>query len=620
MTKHNILTKLLNKDSDCGTTPKHGNSVHRKDIPNEYKWRIEDIYADKSQWEQACEALREMINQLNSLKGNLNSKDALLQALHLRDNLSIEIDKIYAYAHLQQDADSQDSEIQSLSGISESLLADYGNAVSFIDSELIEMFKTDSPALKDKEAFKDYDFYFEDLKRQAEHILSAPEEALLSRSLLMSRTGNSVFSSLVSADMKFADVADEDGKMHAVSEGSYLLNMGSNDRTLRKNTFRELMGGYHKYRNTLAATLTGACRSSYFNATARKFPDTRHAALSSENIPVDLYDTLIETVNANLEPLHEYMELKKEILGYETLHPYDIYVPMVKEGGESFANEFPEACNIVCEALAPLGKAYTDQLRKAMDSRWIDVYENSGKRSGAYSWGMYDVHPYVLLNYQPRYQSMSTIAHELGHSLHSWYSAKSQPYIKSEYTIFCAEVASTTNENLLLEYALSHADKKQKIYLLNQFLETVRTTVYRQVQFADFEKFIHDKITAGEALQADALDKYWIESNQKYYGDAFTVDEELAAEWSRIPHFYTPFYVYKYATGYAAATAFGKLILTGGKEAVEKYHGFLKAGGSKYSLDILKDAGVDLRSPEPVQLTLDKFADKLKELKELLNN
>ena len=301
----------------------------------------------------------------------------------------------------------------------------------------------------------------------------------------------------------------------------------------------------------------------------------------------------------------------------DELHPYDLYMPL-SSAGESFACTFEEACQRVTEALAPLGEDYISTLKHAFKSRWIDIYENKGKRSGAYSWGIYGVHPYVLLNYQPRYNSISTIAHEMGHAMHSYLANQAQTYTNSDYSIFCAEVASTTNEILLLEHTLAKATAEQKIYLINQFLEAVRTTVYRQVQFAEFELYTHGEINAGRSLQAENLENYWLESNKTYYGPALTADKELASEWSRIPHFYTPFYVYKYATGYSAATAFAEAILSGKENAVEKYLGFLKAGGSDYSLNILKNAGVDLTTPQPVAVTLQKFAQKVQELKTLL--
>lgn len=613
-------------------TPKHGSSVSRRDIPAAYQWNIIDIYATQADWEKACSGLQELIAALETCQGSLSKEVTLLQALQLRDRLSQEIDKIYAYARLQQDADNGDTQAQALSGKAEGILASYCNAVSFIDSEITALPKETLEQLINNPAFADYDFYLKDLERMRAHVLPGEQEAILAHSQLATGTGATAFRALVSADMEFPVIKDGNGNDATVSEGSYMLNMSSDDRTLRKNSFTGLMNTYHRYRNTLAATLTGTCRSRYFYAAARGYKNSLEASLAEENIPVSLYDGLIDTVHKHLEPLHDYIALKKEFLGYKEFHPYDLYVPLSLEGEKSFSCTFDEACETVKNALQPLGQNYIETLRKGMTEGWIDIYENKGKRSGAYSWGVYGVHPYVLLNFQPRYNSISTLAHELGHSLHSYFSSQAQPYAKCDYTIFCAEVASTTNENLLLEYALTRADKTQKIFLLNQFLEAVRTTVYRQVQFAEFEKFIHDRITAGESLQAETLEQYWLNSNQTYYGPAMTVDPELGSEWSRIPHFYTPFYVYKYATGYSAATAFSEAILKEfaagqtkektaapqGASAVEKYLGFLHAGGSDYSLNILKKAGVDLNTPQPVEVTLEKFSKKLNELKELL--
>ena len=621
--------------------PTYGSNVERKDIPAAFQWNIHDIYATQEEWEKACAVLNELIPELEAYKGKLNKPAVLLQALQMRDRLAKETDKIYAYARLQQDADNGDANAQSLSGKAEGILASYYNAVSFIDSEVTSLPKEQIEQLQNSPLFSDYDFYLKDLERMREHVLPAEQEAILAQSQLATGTGAAAFRALVSADMEFPAVKDGNGKDNIVSEGCYMLNMASGDRVLRKNSFAGLMNTYHRYRNTLAATLTGACRSRYFYARVRGYNNTMEASLAEENIPVSLYDGLIQTVHDNLKPLHEYIALKKETLGYDELHPYDLYVPLSQEGENCFAFTFGEACETVKNALQPLGRTYTETLQKGMTEGWIDIYENKGKRSGAYSWGVYGVHPYVLLNFQPRYNSISTLAHELGHSLHSYFSNRAQPYAKSDYSIFCAEVASTTNENLLLEYLLANADKTQKVFLLNQFLEAVRTTVYRQVQFAEFEKFIHDKITAGEALQAETLEQYWLESNRTYYGPALAIDRELGSEWSRIPHFYTPFYVYKYATGYSAATAFSEAILNETENrklpdtradgetknmtntmqpgpAVEKYLAFLHAGGSDYSLNILKKAGVDLNTPQPVKVTLEKFAGKLNELQKLL--
>lgn len=598
--------------------PAHGSSVARKDIPAACKWHVTDIYPDDAAWQAACNALRGKLPVLSEFKGLLGDHKILAAALHMQDELAQQIEKIYAYARLQQDADNTDQHLQALTGEAEGLLAQFTNTVSFIEPELLALGEAKLKAMQDAEpALADCEFYIANLMRQAQHVLPAREEELLAQSRLATGSAATAFRTLVSADMEFPEISDGAGNKATVSEGNYLLNMTSPDRTLRENSFKGLMGTYHKYRNTLAATLTGCCRSSHFYAVAHNYPDTLSACLDGDNIPASLYDGLIETVHDNLAPLHEYMQLKKDALGLGELHAYDIYMPL-SHAGETLACDFDEACERVAAAVAPLGQTYVNTLSKGFNEGWIDIYENKGKRSGAYSWGVYGVHPFVLLNYQKRYNSISTLAHEMGHALHSYFSSSAQSYVNADYTIFCAEVASTTNENLLLEHTLKQANDEQKIFLLNQFLEAVRTTVYRQVQFAEFEKFIHGEITAGRSLQAETLENYWLDINKRYYGDALTVDKELASEWSRIPHFYTPFYVYKYATGYSAATAFAAAILSGQPGAVDKYLGFLHAGGSDYSLNILKKAGVDLTTPQPVTVTLQKFAEKLAELKALL--
>ncbi len=598
--------------------PEHGSSVERSAIPAACKWHVQDIYADEAAWRAACDEYKAKLPQLKAMQGTLLTGSAVLAALRLQDALAQLLDKIYAYARLQQDADNTDQHLQALSGEAEGLAASFSNANSFIEPEMLGLGREALEAMLQEEAGLDeYRFYIQNLLRQSAHILSAEKEAVFAQSHLATGTAAAAFRALVSADMQFPEIVDGNGNKASISEGNYILNMTSPDRELRKNSFRTLMGTYHKYRNTLATTLTGSARTAYFFANVHNYKDTLEAALSEDNIPTSLYDGLIQTVHDNFAPLHEYIQLKKDVLGVSEFHPYDLYMPL-SQAGDSFACSFPEACARVEQALAPLGEEYVSTLHKGLTEGWIDVYENKGKRSGAYSWGVYGVHPFVLLNYQQRYNSISTIAHEMGHAMHSYFSSRAQTYINSEYTIFCAEVASTTNESLLLEYTLQHATDEQKIYLLNQFLEAVRTTVYRQVQFAEFEKYIHGEITAGRSLQAEKLEAWWLQSNRDYYGPALTVDEELASEWSRIPHFYTPFYVYKYATGYSAATAFASAILSGGEGAVQKYLGFLHAGGSDYSLNILKNAGVDLNTPQPVTVTLQKFAAKLAELKALL--
>ena len=594
-------------------------TLARNKVPTEYKWKIIDIFPDDKAWEEACNKAVQLSKEISSYKDKLKNKETILECLRTVDKMNMLLEKIYPYAKLQKDADGTDAKVQELTGKAEVLFNQCGNSCAFIEPELLAL---DAVLLKDlttDQDMSDYHHAIEDLLRKRDHVLTIAEETLLAQSSLVASAPMEIFHTLVGADLTFPTAKNSKGEDKPVSEGSYLLNMTSPDRTLRANTFSHLMGVYKQYRNTLAATLNAQARSSFFYANAHKYADTRAEALDQENIAASVYDELLTTVEKNLPALHEYMALKKSTLHLEELHPYDIYLPLTPKGGETFHFTFEEAKATVLEAIKPLGETYCKDFKDGLENGWIDIYENKGKRSGAYSWGVYGVHPYVLLNYQPRYNGVTTLAHEMGHSMHSFYSSKAQPYATNEYTIFCAEVASTTNEVLLLEHMLKSATKEQKIFLLNQFLEAVRTTVYRQTQFAELEKIFHAEITQGRALTADYMENLWHKLNEKYYGSALTIDPLLDSEWSRIPHFYTPFYVYKYATGYSCATAFAAGILSGDKEKLSKYLGFLQAGGSDYSLNILKKAGVDLTTPQPVQITLDKFAEKLKELKMLLN-
>lgn len=597
--------------------PAHGNQIPRSSIDSKFQWNISDIYQSLPDWKNACADFKKAITDFSKYKGQLHNVKILKAALDEQDSFSMTVSKLYAYARLQQDTDNGNQQYQALSGEAEALAAFYNSAVSFIEPEILALPQSTLATLQEDPDFKEYHFFLQNLLRLAKHILPKEQEELLSLSRLATSGPAAIFRSLVSADMQFPSVKNSDGQDVSVSEGNYLLNMTSSDRTLRRNSFKGLMTAYHQYRNTFANTLSSNCRVSNFYATAHHYNNTLEACLSEDNIPPSLYDGLIKTVNTHLGSLHEYIALKKDVLDLNEFHAYDIYQP-ISNAADSFACTFEEAKSRVAAALAPLGSDYLAALEEGFNTRWIDIYENKGKRSGAYSWGIYGVHPYVLLNYQPRYNSISTLAHEMGHALHSYLSNKNQSYRNSDYSIFCAEVASTTNEILLLEHTLKTATPDQKIYLLNQFLEAVRTTVYRQVQFAEFENFIHNEIDEGRTLQAEVLEAYWLDSNKRYYGPALTIDNELSSEWSRIPHFYTPFYVYKYATGYSAATAFATAILNKEPQAVSKYLQFLSSGGSDYSLNLLKKAGVDLTTPEPVTVTLNKFAEKLAELKYLL--
>ena len=555
--------------------PEHGSLVSRSSIDSRFQWNINDIYPDQESWKTASQQFKKDVDAFSQYKGQLHDCQTLKTVLREQEKLSIIISKLYAYARLQQDTDNANQKIQALVGEAEALAAAFSNAVSFVEPELLSLSQEKLNDLLSDSDFSDYQFYLNNLLRLSKHVLPKEQEELLSLSQLATSGPAAIFRSLVSADMQFPLVKNSEGLDVTVSEGNYLLNMTSTDRLLRRNSFKGLMTTYHKYRNTLANTLSSNCRVSAFYATAHKYHDTLEACLSEDNIPPSLYDGLIETVHENLKPLHEYIALKKEILGLDEFHAYDIYQP-ISNAADSFACDFDEAKVKVTAALSPLGYDYQAALQEGFDKQWIDIYENKGKRSGAYSWGIYGVHPYVLLNYQPRYNSISTLAHEMGHALHSYFSNKSQT---------CLLYTSPSP---------------------------------REVQFAEFEKFIHNEINEGRTLQAEMLETYWLDSNKRYYGPALTVDAELSSEWSRIPHFYTPFYVYKYATGYSAATAFASAILENKPKAVEKYLHFLASGGSDYSLNLLKTAGVDLTTPLPVTVTLHKFAEKLQELKTLL--
>ena len=471
--------------------------------------------------------------------------------------------------------------------------------------------------LDEEPALAEYRFYIENMVRLSDHVLSADKEAVFAQSHLATGTAAAAFRALVSADMQFPEITDGQGNKANVSEGCYLLNMTSPDRVLRKNSFTGLMNTYHQYRNTLAATLTGSARTGYFFATVHNYKDTLEAALAEDNIPSSLYDGLIDTVHDNFAPLHEYIQLKKDVLGVDEFHYYDMYMP-ISTAGDSFACSFPEACAKVEEALAPLGEEYLTALHKGMTEGWIDVYENKGKRGGAYSWGSYGVHPFVLLNHNDTINSMFTLAHEMGHALHSFFTWKKQPFLYADHKIFVAEVASNCNEALLMEHLLKTTeDKTMRKYLINYFLEQFRGTLFRQTMFAEFEKITHAMAEKGEPLTWEGMNQIYRDLNIKYFGEDIVIDSEIDIEWARIPHFYNAFYVYQYATGYSAAIALSRKILNEGQPAVAAYLDFLSKGDSEYSIDLLKGAGVDMTTAAPIENAMQLFKELLDEFETL---
>ena len=612
-----ISAMLLTNASAEGAAP--SGVPAREDISDQYKWKLSDIYPSDELWQADFANLKTSLTQIKQYQGRLaESAQTVAACFKLRDEMGIMAEKLYTFAHMHRDENSAVSKYQGMTGQAESLLAEAGAATSFIEPELLALPDEKMKALQNDPSLSQYRFYFENLARQKKHVLSPAEENLLSLAGDTTQASKNIYSMLTLADMKFPQITDESGKKVELSVGRYRSFIMSPDRSVRQQAFTNLHNTFNQYRNTLAATLGGNVKKNMFYAKIRKYDSVRASALETDNVPIEVYDNIIATVNNNLAPLHRYVALKQKALGLSDIHMYDLYVPLV--GDVKFDLPYQQGLDLLKEGLTPLGPDYNAKLAEGLTGGWIDVYENQGKRTGAYSWGAYGTHPFVLMNYHDRYDDVSTLAHEMGHALHSYYSDANQPYATASYTIFSAEVASITNELLLMDHMLSKTtDKRQRMYLINEELERIRTTVYRQTMFAEFEKILFARAEQGEAITADMLDAIWHSLNVKYFGPAMTVDKEIDVEWSRVPHFYNSFYVYKYVTGYAAANALAHQILTEGAPAQERYLAFLKSGGSNYSLELLKQAGVDMSSPQPVEVTLKKFSDLLAEMEKLLD-
>ncbi|AIF52160.1 oligoendopeptidase F [Pelosinus sp. UFO1] len=591
----------------------------RSEIPEQYKWHLNDIYENDDLWQEDFSKLKNSLSHISNYAGTLKSSaQDLLACLKATDEIGKIGGKLYAYARMHRDENTADANYQAMTGKLESLLAEAGAATAFIEPEILALPDETLAAFRKQETgLKEYSFYFTNLARQKEHVLSPAEEAILSSLSDVTQASENTFNMLAHADIEFPQTINEQGQMVDLSEGRYSLFIRSSDRNVRQQAFINLFNTYNHFRNTFASTLSGNVKKNVFYAKTRKYNSTLESSLQGDNVPTEVYDNLITTVHNNLTPLHRYVALKKKYLNLEEIHMYDLYTPLVSD--VKLPLPYEEGVKLVSTGLKPLGSEYANIFDKGITSGWIDVYENKGKQTGAYSWGNYGTHPFVLLNYNDRYDDVSTLAHEMGHAIHSYYSQENQPYSTSSYTIFCAEVASTTNEILLLDHMLTTTtDKKIKMYLINQYLEQVRATVYRQTMFAEFEKLLYEISEKGESITADMLDALWHELNVTYYGPDLVVDKEVDVEWARIPHFYWDFYVYQYVTGYSAATTLAEKIKSEGPTAQEKYINFLKSGGSDYSLNILKAAGVDMSSPRPVEITLEKFSTMLDEMEGLL--
>lgn len=593
----------------------------RSEIPVQYTWNTDDLFLSDEAWQQAYDALRTRIPRLADYAGRLGeSAAALYEYQKLKEAVSDALNPLANYAQRKYDQDTRVPEYQAMSGKLSSLFAALRSATAFempeilkLDDAVLEQFYRDEPGLEL------YRLAFTRMRDKREHILSDAEEKLLADMSEATDTASDVFSKLTNADLKLADAVDSKGEPHPVSNGSYGIHMDSEDRVLRKSAYESMYHGYGAMKNTLAATINGHMKQLKVNAAVRKYPNTLAAALSNTRVQENVYHNLIATVNANLDKLHRYVALRKKLLGLDELRMYDIYTSMIP-GGEA---EIPyeQAKQTVYDALAPLGEDYRKVLKEGFDNRWIDVYENVGKRSGAYSSGGSEPHPYVLLNHKDNLDSMFTLAHEMGHALHSYYSGHTQPKSYRNYVIFVAEVASTCNEALLMQYLLNRTtDKKERAFLINHYLDKFKGTLFRQTQFAEFELRMNELCAQGQPLTADLLSREYRALNERYYGPDMVCDDLIALEWARIPHFYYNYYVYQYATGYSAAIALSRRILTGGEDAVKDYLRFLSGGCSKDPIDLLKDAGVDMGSPAPVQSALDLFGELLDELEELLKD
>ena len=591
----------------------------RHEQPQEYTWNLESIYQDDQQWEEDLKRLDAMIPQLEQLQGTLGQDgETLLDALQQRDEANTLLEQLYVYANLRQNEDTTNTHYPALAERSASLIARLGAATAFFDPEIVAIpDERLDEFMQQIDALAVYKHSLNELRRQRAHIRSAEVEALLAAAGEVTRSPEAIFDILNDADLKFPAIKDEDGNEVELTQGRYIRFMESKDREVRKAAFTAMYDTYGKVRNTTATTLAANIRSAIFYAKARNYSSALESALDPDAIPLTVYTNLIETINANLHHLHRYMRLRKRLLKLDELHMYDVYAPLVPDVDVNFSYE--QARDIVEQGLSPLSEAYIAAMRKGLrQERWVDVYENEGKRSGAFSWGSYTTQPFILMNYQDNLNSVFTLAHELGHSMHSYYTRRTQPYVYGHYTIFVAEVASTLNEALLVDHMLKTTDDRRlQMYLLNHQIDELRSTMFRQTMFAEFEYETHRRTEAGEALTAESFSALHYDLNKRYFGSEVVVDEPIALEWSRIPHFYSNFYVYKYATGIAASAALSKQILSEGQPAVERYLKFLSGGSSKTSIELLKDAGVDMTSPAPVEQACQVFGELVSQMEQL---
>lgn len=592
--------------------------MKREEIEEKYKWRMEDVFDSDQAFLEALEAVNGRMNEVDKFKGHLgDSPDTLLEYFKCRDDINEQIQRVYFYGNQRLHENLGNAIYQEYSGRTENMENIWMTLVAFEESELMDVgYETVQKFLDECRELKIYRFYLEEIFRTREHILPKEMAEMLAMCGEMASGPSDIFAKFSNVDLKFDTIRDEKGDEVTITHGNYIKYLESGDRDVRRQAFEAMYNTYEKYGNLMASVYNASVKKDNFYAKAQKYDSAMSMELDSGNIPKTVYMNLIRAVHDNMHLMHRYVGLRKKTMKYNELHMYDIYAPIVYRDNRNIS--FEEACNIVRKALEPMGEEYLSILDQGFKNRWIDVFENEGKRSGAYSWSCYGCHPYVLLNYQNNMDSVSTLAHEMGHAIHSYYTNENQPFVYCGYTIFVAEVASLCNESLLLHYLIENSNtKEEKAYLINNYLEKFRGTLFRQVMFAEFEMIAHDRVMNGETLTKDSLCELYYDLNRQYYGEEIEEDRLIEMEWARIPHFYTPFYVYQYATGFAAAIALSVGILKEGKPAVDRYVDFLKGGCSASPIDLLKTAGVDMTTEEPVQNAMKVFEDLINQMENL---
>lgn len=592
----------------------------RNEIDSRYKWNIQAMYNSDRDWENDLEQALKRAEEYSKYRGRLTeNSDVLLSALKEKDEIWKTLERAYVYARMKRDEDNRIAEYQAMTDRCFTAIAKINSCLSFFTPEFL---KADEEHIRnliaDNDGLSIYSHYIDELLREKEHVLSEAEENIMAQLSEVTGAPGDIFTMLNNADISFGEITDENGVSCRLTHGNYIRFMENRDRSVRKQAYENLYEAYRKQINTIASAYNYNTKTDVITARIRKYAGAREAALSSDNVSTEVYDNLINVINSYLPVLHRYIELRRKMLGTEELRMYDIYVPLIDVPEKKIS--FEEAVEIARKALAPLGSEYIDRMNEGISSGWIDVYENEGKTSGAYSFGSYDSMPYILMNYTDSLKDVFTLVHEMGHSMHSSYTRENQPYIYGSHSIFTAEVASTVNESLLMNYLLENeTDPNMRKYLLNMYIEEFRTTVFRQTMFAEFEHLTHRAIEEGTVLTADWLSDTYDKLNRKYFGEALADDEYIRYEWARIPHFYTSFYVYKYATGYSAATAISSKILSEGESAANDYRKFLTTGESDYPVELLKIAGVDMSEPEPVIDAMKLFESLVDEFEKLVS-